>query len=212
MSDQEIKILDYGCGNIGSLRNMLRHIGASVQVVSKAADISSKTALILPGVGNFGHASEMLKGSGLADAVVAHALHGRPLLGVCVGMQLLLEHSSEGNASGLGLIAGKVRHFDRTRFNERLPLPHVGWSYADPVNEVGHRLLANMPKRPRFYFVHSYHAECADPNDAIMVSTYGYEFTCAVSRKNITGFQFHPEKSHAFGLTLLSNWIRSINE
>ena len=111
---------------------------------------------------------------------------------------MLLEYSSEGNALGLGLIKGTVRPFDRERFTERLPLPHVGWRNAQPVNTLGHRLLQDMPRRPRFYFVHSYHAECADEQDSIMEATYGYQFTCGVARQNITGFQFHPEKKPYF--------------
>jgi glutamine amidotransferase len=212
MSDREITILDYGSGNIGSLVNMFRHIGVTVHVVSEAAAIPQNSALVLPGVGHFGRAAEKLENSGLAKAVISHAANGTPLLGVCVGMQLLLEYSSEGDTPGLGLIKGQVRHFDRDRFTERRPLPNVGWRETDPTSDIGNRLLANMPRRPRFYFVHSYHAECANPADAIMEANYGYRFTCAVARGNITGFQFHPEKSHAFGMTLLANWIKSIND
>lgn len=212
MNNRDITILDYGSGNIGSMVNMLKHIGARVQVASKAENIPENTALVLPGVGHFGHAAENLEKSGAKNAVLQHAQDGKPLLGICVGMQMLLEHSSEGDAPGLGLIKGTVRHFDRDRFHQRLPLPHVGWSNAEPTNTIGHQLLQNMPRRPRFYFVHSYYAQCADPGDAIMQASYGYKFTCAVARQNITGFQFHPEKSHAFGMTLLTNWIKSIND
>ncbi|SDD26562.1 imidazole glycerol phosphate synthase subunit HisH [Kordiimonas lacus] len=212
MKNPIISILDYGSGNIGSLVNMFNHIGTKVQVVSKAEKISSDAALVLPGVGHFGRAVEKLEKNGATEAILKHVDAGKPLLGICVGMQMLFEHSSEGDAPGLGLIKGKVRHFDRDRFSRRLPLPHVGWGSVGPVNAIGHRLLQNMPKHPRFYFVHSYHAECANQSDAIMEATYGYQFTCAVAHQNITGFQFHPEKSHVFGMALLSNWIKCIND
>ncbi len=212
MIKRDIIILDYGSGNIGSLVNMFRHIGASVHVVSEAAAIPKNSALVLPGVGHFGRAAEKLENSGLAEAVVSRAVVGTPVLGVCVGMQLLLDYSGEGNAPGLGLIKGQVRTFDRDQFKEPLPLPNVGWRFADPTSDIGNRLLANMPRRPRFYFTHGYHAECANPADAIMEANYGYRFTCAVASGNITGLQFHPEKSHAFGMTLLANWIKIIND
>lgn len=212
MKQRDILILDYGSGNIGSLVNMFRYIGSPVRVVTAASDVYGNAALVLPGVGHFGRASEKLDQSGLAKVVISHVEDGNPLLGVCVGMQLLFEHSSEGDTAGLGLIKGQVRHFDRARFAQHLPLPNVGWRHVVPKGDVGTRLLANMPSRPRFYFVHSYHAECSNANDVIMECDYGYRFTSAVARANVTGFQFHPEKSHNFGLTLLVNWIKSIND
>lgn len=212
MKDRKIFILDYGSGNIGSLLNMFRHIGAEAEVISHPVNIGEQSALVLPGVGHFGYAAEKLKTSGFAAALVEQVHRGIPLLGVCVGMQLLFDYGREGEASGLGLISGQVRHFDRDRFTERLPLPNIGWRYGDPVNEIGKNLLSNMPRRPRFYFVHSYHAECVDPSDIIMQSDYGYRFTSGVARRNVVGFQFHPEKSHTFGMTLLSNWIKYIND
>ncbi|WP_162814954.1 imidazole glycerol phosphate synthase subunit HisH [Erythrobacter aureus] len=212
MNNRGITIVDYGSGNIGSLYNMFKYIGAEVHVVSDADKIPKDTALVLPGVGHFGRAAEKLEKSGLAKAVLEHADAGGALLGICVGMQLLFQNSSEGDVPGLGLLKGKVCHFDRDRFAERLPLPHVGWGYTDPTNSIGSRLMQNMPRRPRFYFVHSYHAVCANKADAILESTYGYRFTSAVSHANVTGLQFHPEKSHTFGMTLLRNWIKCIND
>lgn len=207
MTKRKITILDYGSGNIGSLVNIFHYIGANPRVVGRPDDIQNDAAIILPGVGHFAHAASNLETTGFAKAVVDKVSTGVPLLGICVGMQLLFEKSEEGNAQGLGLLKGQVHYFDKAQFDEKLPLPNVGWRHAEPGNDIGVSLLSNMPSRPKFYYVHSYHAKCADPNDEIITSEYGYRFTGGVARGNIMGFQFHPEKSHVFGMTLLANWM-----
>lgn len=205
-------ILDYGSGNIGSLVNMFKYIGVEPDIISDVELISSRSALVLPGVGHFSSASEKLRQIGADKAIINHAKAGGPLLGICLGMQLLFTHSDEGNASGLGLLKGKVTEFQRTLFSRKLPVPHVGWNHVDPITSAAASMLENMPTHPRFYFVHSYHVDCTDRSDVMMETTYGYKFACAVKRKNITGFQFHPEKSHSFGMALLNNWVNHIND
>lgn len=211
MTKRKITILDYGSGNIGSLVNIFRYIGADPRVVEQPDAIQNDMAIILPGVGHFAHAVNNLETTGFAGVLVDKVSAGVPLLGICVGMQLLFEKSEEGNAKGLGLLKGQVRCFDQAKMVKKLPLPNVGWRHAEPANDIGVSLLSNMPSRPKFYYVHSYHAQCSDPSDMIIASEYGYRFTGAVARDNVTGFQFHPEKSHVFGMTLLANWIERVD-
>jgi glutamine amidotransferase len=211
MTPHTICVIDYGAGNIGSLVNMFRYLGTPITIVKRPEDLPRDATIILPGVGHFGSAARKLAASGMDRLIVARATEGAAILGVCVGMQLLFEHGTEGGVSGLGLLRGVVQHFDRDRFQERLPLPNIGWRFVTPSSLRGEMLLANMPRRPRFYFVHSYHAVCTDPCDVMMEASYGYDFVGAVARNRIVGVQFHPEKSHVFGMTFLSNWMRDVH-
>ncbi len=211
MSTRPVFIVDYGAGNVGSLINLFDYLRAPVFFASNPADVPDDARLVLPGVGHFGRASESLFRSGFANFVIERAMTGTPILGICLGMQLLFDFGHEGDAPGLGLISGRVVAFEKQKFAHRLPLPNVGWRYVHAINSRGEGFLTNMQYRPKFYFVHNYHAECDNEQDTTLVSEYGYRFTCGAGRANIDGFQFHPEKSHHFGMTLLSNWLRLTN-
>jgi len=203
-----ITIVDYGMGNLGSILNMLKKIGATGQISSDAAVIGAATKLILPGVGAFDAAMERIQQSGLRPVLDARALEARvPVLGICLGMQLLGESSEEGVLPGLGWLPAKVLDF-RRRIPSELKVPHMGWNLvrtatASPLTAG----LAEM-QEPRFYFVHSYFMQCQEPSDSILRTTYGLEFDSGVQRGNIFGVQFHPEKSHRFGMHLLSNFAK----
>lgn len=202
-----IIIIDYGSGNTGSLCNMVRKVGGDANLSSDINEINRASSLILPGVGSFDHVVRNLKNSGLLPTIANRVLeHKIPILGVCVGMQLLFEHSEEGKEDGLGWIPGVVKRFD-VQFDVNavsLKIPHMGWNQVSVPRKVD--LFAGLEESNRFYFVHSYHAVCKSEY-VIGRATYGNEFTCAVQRNNIYGVQFHPEKSHKFGMQLFSNFL-----
>ena len=196
-----IVIIDIGVGNVGSMQNMLRKIGADSRISSSPEDIISADALILPGVGAFDHVVKALNNSNLKNIIEKKVLVEKvPFLGVCVGMQLLFESSEEGEESGLGWISGHVNKFTVAD----LKIPHMGWNIvkSPKVN----KLLPFLNEEQRFYFVHSYHVKC-DPTYVIGVTNYGYDFCCAVNKENIFGVQFHPEKSHRFGMELFKRFV-----
>lgn len=199
-----IVIVDYGMGNLGSILNMLRRVDAPAVISGDPAQILGATKLILPGVGAFDQGMSNLRRLGLAELVTRKALEqSTPLLGICLGMQLLGRASEEGSEPGLGLIDARSIRFRRDA-DPGLKIPHMGW------NTVAQRkpsaLFEAMHPEPRFYFVHSYHVVCASPGDVLAVASYGGEFVAAVERANIYGMQFHPEKSHKFGMKLLQNF------
>ena len=196
-----IAILDYGVGNIGSLLNMFRRIGRDAAVVSDPDDVAASDRLLLPGVGAFDVAARKLGALGLAEAVLSFAKTGRPLLGVCLGMQLLVDSSEEGDQRGLGLIPGTAVRFEG---GPQLRVPHMGWNQLRPRKPSV--LTDDLPPDHRFYFVHSYRVVVSNERDELARSYYGGEFTAMVNRDNITGAQFHPEKSHAFGMAMLDRW------
>jgi len=198
-------IIDYGMGNISSIRNMLRYIGYSSKLTAEEDEILSADRLILPGVGNFGKAMENINNSGLKGVLDTAVLEKRiPIMGICLGMQLMLSWSEEGDCEGLGWISGKVRKFELE--TKEYKIPHMGWDYIKP--QCKSDLLTELPDNPRFYFVHSYHAECDIATDSIAVTDYGGDFTSIIGRDNIFGVQFHPEKSHKFGMKLFENFMR----
>jgi glutamine amidotransferase len=198
-----IAIIDYGMGNLGSIANMLRKIGAEAVVSSDPAVIEAADRLVLPGVGAFAHGMASLEQRGLVPVLQRRVLEDEvPILGICLGMQLFTQGSEEGGPAGLGWIAGRTSRFRLE--GQRYRVPHMGWNTVIPRRE--HPLLADLPEDPRFYFVHSYHVTCDDPADQLCGTVYGYEFTSAVARGNIIGTQFHPEKSHRFGFRLLQNF------
>lgn len=205
-----IAIIDYGLGNLGSIANMLRAIGAKCEITGDTKALSSADKLILPGVGAFDAGMTRLAECGLDDLVKEQAAAGKPILGICLGMQLLGLSSEEGERAGLGLIPFRSRRFDFTAHNVepalalRLKVPHMGWDVVD--FEKDSPLTQGIEGRQRYYFVHSYHAVCDEPADALMTCDYGYKFVAAVSRGNVYGVQFHPEKSHDFGMRLLENF------
>jgi glutamine amidotransferase len=201
-----IVIVDYGVGNLGSLRNMLKKIGREATVSQDPQVVGQADKIILPGVGSFDHAITNLRRTGLVpvldDCVRIRKI---PVLGVCLGMQLMTGGSEEGELPGLGwLDAGAVRfRFDGSR--HQLKVPHMGWN---TVRVRGtNPIFAGMPEGSRFYFVHSYHVRCRVEADVLATTDYGGDFVSAFARENIIGVQFHPEKSHRFGMHLLRNFV-----
>jgi imidazole glycerol-phosphate synthase subunit HisH len=200
-----IAIVDYGLGNILAFVNVYKRKNIPIAVARNATELSAATKLILPGVGAFDHAMQRLNQSGMRESVEGLVLKkGVPVLGVCVGMQMLARSSEEGVLPGLGWIDGEVKKFDVSSLTCRTPLPHMGWNDVTPVNVGG--LFAELGLDPRFYFLHSYYFKCDNPQDILAESVYGAKFTCAINHLNIYGVQFHPEKSHHFGSQLLKNF------
>jgi glutamine amidotransferase len=197
-----ITIVDYGMGNIGSVANMIRHVGGESRITSDPDAVAEAERLILPGVGHFDAGMKALRATGLDTAVSSAARRGATLLGICLGMQLLLEESEEGVENGLGLVPGQARKF---ALNGRMRVPHMGWAPVRPIRAS--RLFPPTPGEQRFYFVHSYHAACARPEDVVGVTEYGQTFVSAYERDNILGVQFHPEKSHKFGMALFRTFL-----
>lgn len=200
-----ITIIDYGLGNLGSLQNMLRRIGEEAIITSDREKIISATKLILPGVGTFDVGMRNLKSSGLTEALnEVVCIRKIPILGICLGAQLMLNESEEGTEKGLSWVNGKVVHFKIE--DASLKVPHMGWNNLS--NYETHSLFSNMPENPpRFYFVHKYHFSFSDKNLSTSSCKYGDDFSASFNKNNIYGVQFHPEKSHQFGMTLLKNFI-----
>jgi len=206
-----IGIVDYNMGNLASVINAFKILGANIAVESDPLELHKYDKLILPGVGAFGDAMEHLRVNGMDKAVIAYANSGKPLLGICLGMQLLFESSEEfGDHKGLGLIEGRVVAFDESKFDHKLKVPHIGWNelfqYPRRDKALPCLLLKDLPNDFYLYFVHSYHAVC-DDKYAIGKTHYGYEFVSAVNKNNIYGIQPHPEKSHENGLKIIKNFI-----
>ena len=200
-----IAIVDYGVGNLTSVKRMLERSGIASEISRSPEFISKAEKVILPGVGSFDYGVEMLERAGLLDVLNEHAVSNKkPLLGICLGMQLLFSESDEGSRKGLGLLEGKVIHFDRNKLHAGLKTPHMGW--ANVMAKKTGNLLKDLEHDARFYFVHSYHLSDVSENDVLLTATYGYEFVCGVEHENIFGVQFHPEKSHRFGMQLLKNF------
>jgi glutamine amidotransferase len=199
-----IRIVDYGLGNILAFQNMYKRLNVEVGIARTAADLEDATKLILPGVGAFDHAMELLNGSGMRAQLDGLVLERRvPVLGICVGMQILAGSSEEGTAAGLGWIDGRVKSFGSLG-QQQLLLPHMGWNDVRPMASMP--LFDQLQSDARFYFLHSFYFECQASADVAAVSSYGIEFSCAVRKDNIFGVQFHPEKSHHFGSRLLQNF------
>lgn len=198
-----IAVIDYGAGNLKSVKNALDHLGAANMRASTAKEILLADAVILPGVGEFGTAMAELERRGIKEAVIEAANGGRPLLGICLGMQLLFEAGEESRgAKGLGILPGRVPRFPAEM---GLKIPHMGWNSVMPLKE--NRLLDGLPKGSYMYFVHSFYVKAAERADVSAISEYGLIFDAAVERGNIFGCQFHPEKSGAAGLVILKNFI-----
>lgn len=200
-----IGLIDYNMGNLRSVVNAFEKLGFPIQVVKNADELEKFDKIILPGVGAFKDAMECLEKEGMNEAIKAFAISGKPLLGICLGMQLLFESSVEfGNSKGLGLIEGEIIKFDSSRFKTRLKVPHMGWNELFVQKESP--LFKGMSEAFYLYFVHSFHAVC-DDKYVIGKTMYGYEFPSAVQKENVFGFQPHPEKSHTNGLAILKNFM-----
>ncbi len=198
-----IGIIDYGVGNLKSVKNSLDFLNIPNKIVSKPDEISTCEKIILPGVGAFGAAMEKLNMLGFAEVIKKFAANQKPILGICLGMQLLFEESYEhGHHQGLGLIKGKVLPF-REKIND-LPIPLIGWNGINKENES--MLLKNIDNDSSFYFVHSFYCEPENHDVTMASSDYGIKFAAIVHKDNIFGCQFHPEKSQASGLKILENF------
>ena len=194
-----IDIVDAGLGNLRSVANMVAHVGGTCRFVTTPDELASSEKILLPGVGAFDAGMRTLRERHLEVPLKAAAARGARILGICLGMQLLFEASDEGTEPGLSLIPGNVKRFDGTRLG--LKVPHMGWNAVRPTRSS--TLFPSQYEEQRFYFVHSYYVECASPEDVTAVAVYGIEFACAVERGRVYGVQFHPEKSHRFGMNLL---------
>jgi imidazole glycerol-phosphate synthase subunit HisH len=201
----EIGVVDVGLGNIGSVLRMIAKAGGQGRRVTDPADTAAFGKLILPGVGHFDHGMRLLGDAGFVPVLRAIAARGeQDLLGICLGMQLLFEGSQEGKSEGLGLVAGQCVRFETSH----LRVPHMGWNEVD-VTRNNPLIAPREPdgRRPRFYFVHSFHVVCSDPQDVIGTVDYGGSITAAVQHGRVFGTQFHPEKSHRFGLELIRSYL-----
>jgi glutamine amidotransferase len=201
-----IAIVNYGVGNLGSILNMLKKVGnTDTLIASREEEIRAADKIILPGVGSFDAGMEKINGSGLLGALNEAVLKDRkPLLGICLGMQLLTKGSEEGRLQGIGWIDAYTQRFRFEGPNAALKVPHMGWNEVRPLRDS--KLTEGIGQPARFYFVHSYYVRCAREEDALLSCHYGIDFTCAVQRGNIMGVQFHPEKSHKFGMQVLRNF------
>jgi glutamine amidotransferase len=200
-----IHVVDYGLGNVQAFLTMFKRLGFNAACAKTAVDLTGASKIILPGVGAFDHAIELLDQSGMRPALETLVLQDKiPVLGICVGMQILASASDEGRLPGLGWMPGKVRAFRANEQTASLPLPHMGWNDVQP--RPGSPLFAGLESDARFYFLHSYYFECETLSHVAAMASYGLDFSCAVSAGNVHGVQFHPEKSHHFGAQLLKNF------
>lgn len=202
-----IAIVDYDIGNLAAVSNMLARVGAPSVITSDPAEIAAASGIILPGNGHFDSCMRGLNASGLRLVLEQRVMQDRiPLLGICVGAQMLGLRSEEGSEPGLGWLQMTVDRFPKV---EGLRVPHMGWNHVTQTMS-GHPLLANLPEDARFYFVHSYFLNPADPRERMLQCSYGVDFAAGVARDNIMGVQFHPEKSHRFGKILLGNFAELV--
>lgn len=204
-----VVIIDYGMGNVGSIKNMLSVIRVESTITSDPHIIKTAEKLILPGVGSFDKAIENLSRLGLISILNEVVLQKKiPILGICLGMQLFSRYSEEGELPGLGWIDAETIRFNFSLDSINLRIPHMGWNTINLVQQ--NSILKKMPNdEQRFYFVHSYHVRCSDSSNILATTNYGITFTSAVIKENIIGTQFHPEKSHKFGMRVLQNFTGS---
>jgi glutamine amidotransferase len=201
-----IALIDYGMGNIGSIFNMLRKIGAEVKITWESEVIHRASKLILPGVGAFDNGMKKLSDLGLIPVLEQEVLHrGKPIIGICLGMQLFSNSSEEGSLPGLGWIDADTVKFRFDESMKNLKVPHMGWNTVAAKKESS--LLPPGESELRFYFVHSYHLVCHDESDVLTTTHHGIEFASSIRRDNIIGVQFHPEKSHRFGLDFFTRFV-----
>jgi glutamine amidotransferase len=203
-----VAVIDAGIGNLGAIPNMFARLGARATVTRSPQAIAAADRIVLPGVGSFDAAMRSLTEVGILDRLRERVLgDGIPLLGVCLGMEILGDRSEEGELPGLGWIPGDVKRLDFDGLDHPPRVPHMGWNIVQATREVP--LLRDLGERPRFYFAHSFYFRPRDERDVIAVTDYGRRIVSAVQRGNVMGVQFHPEKSHRFGLALLRNFLDS---
>jgi imidazole glycerol-phosphate synthase subunit HisH len=201
-------VVDYGMGNLGSVENMLRKVGAPATVSADVEVVRRATRLILPGVGSFDAGMQNLEQRGLLPVLQAKVQDERvPVLGICLGMQLFSRRSEEGRCAGLGWLEADTVRIRPESAGPPLPVPHMGWDEIRALRP--HPVLEGLETAARFYFVHSYQVRCDRAEDLLAVADYGGPVTAAVCRGNVVGTQFHPEKSHRFGMRLMKNWVEA---
>ena len=198
-----ISVVDYGVSNIASVLNMYAKLDIEASPVTSTAEIENAEKLLLPGVGSFDHGVSALLEQGLVEPIIERARSGIPLLGICLGMQLLGKGSAEGELDGLGLIDAYCERIPSVD-ESRIRVPHMGWNTISARRED--QMLTDLPDSTRFYFVHSYHFVCANAADVLATSSHGVSFTSMTRRGNVIGAQFHPEKSHKYGMQILKNF------
>lgn len=202
-----IAIIDYGVGNIQAFMNMFKRLGVEARRAKSAQELLGVNRLILPGVGHFDHAMQKLNESGMRPKLEEMVQQEKiPILGVCVGMQMLANGSDEGTSAGLGWIPGHVRSFKMTLEAKGMPMPHMGWNELQPI--AGSKIFSvGFEDHPQFYFLHSYYFDALDKDDVAATTNYGITFDAAISHGHIHGIQCHPEKSHHYGAQLLKNFV-----
>ena len=200
-----ITLIDYGVGNIFAFQNVYKRLNIPTKIAKRKEDLANAEKLILPGVGSFDYAMAQLNASGMREKLDELVLDKKvPVIGICVGMQIMGNRSDEGKLEGLKWINSEILKFDENLIQQRTKLPHMGWNDVDPINN--HPLFIGLEKEAIFYFLHSFYFKCKNETESIAVSNYGISFSSAVHRENIYGIQFHPEKSHQYGEKLLHNF------
>jgi glutamine amidotransferase len=201
-----IAVINYGLGNLSSIKNMFSRLGVDAIITDDKQKIRDASKLLLPGVGHFKKGMANLHETGLTDVLHQEVKEkGKPILGICLGAQLMTKHSEEGDVDGLAWVDAVTVKFDKEKL-KGLPIPHMGWS--DIQLKHSSELLEGLPADPRFYFVHAYHFLFGKGDEITATSLYGYEFACAFKNDNVFGAQFHPEKSHKFGMKVLENYSK----
>lgn len=204
-----ITIIDYGMGNLGSVKNMFKKIGEDSIISSDKEEIKAATKILLPGVGSFDNAMRNLKDLDLIDLIKEKVLRDKtPIMGICLGMQLLTNASEEGSLEGFGFIDAYASKFNFENINEELPIPHMGWNRTN-LEKDSKLYENNDEKNRRFYFVHSYAVQCNNKSDILTTTEYGYKFVSSFEKNHIIGCQFHPEKSHKYGMKLFKNFVEN---
>lgn len=202
-----ITVVNYGSGNISAITNIYKRLNIPCTVATTADVVAKATHLILPGVGAFDTTVEQLNRSGMRETLDEKVLEaGTPVIGVCVGMQIMAKTSEEGQLNGLGWVDAHVRKFDTSNLTRKPHIPHLGWNVATPARDVP--LFEGVEVARGFYFLHSYYFECRHEGDSLATTEYGATFTSAVNAGNVYGVQFHPEKSHQNGIQLFKNFAR----
>lgn len=200
-----VSIINYGLGNVKAFANILKNLNVEFSIASTPEELAKSTKIILPGVGAFDHAMAKLNESGLRETLDDMVLNKKvPVVGICVGMQMMAKRSDEGTSEGLGWIDAEVKKFDVSKIQFKTHLPHMGWNDIVATKELP--ILKGLEENAKFYFLHSYYFQCNDDSNIIATAEYGVDFTCAANKDNIFGVQFHPEKSHQWGIQLLKNF------
>ncbi|EQB91584.1 imidazole glycerol phosphate synthase subunit HisH [Elizabethkingia anophelis] len=202
-----ITLIDYGVGNINAFVNVYKRVDIPVKIAKTKEDLLDAQKLILPGVGHFDHAMSQLNNSGMRETLDELVLDKKiPVIGICVGMQMMANNSDEGKMDGLKWIDATVKKFDEAKIRQVTRLPHMGWNDVKPIKDLD--LFKGLEKDAIFYFLHTYYFDCNNREDIMAITDYGGEFASAAHHENKYGIQFHPEKSHSYGEILLHNFAK----